>query len=127
MQLGDYVAKWVRLETLTCLSVLFCGCEAPCSNHIMEQNTSPDGRHKIVLFSRECGATVQYNLQASILDVSDVLRNETGNALIVEGDVNARWNENGAAIFEISKRATVYKKLSAVNGVRAIYVFNERL
>ena len=101
----------------------FCGCESPCSNRVVSQKASPDGKHKFVIFSRECDATVRANLQASILKISEPLRSGGGNAVVVEGELFARWNKDGSLTFEIDKKSEIYKNCLSVDGVRVNYQF----
>ena len=55
-----------------------------CSNTVLSETTSPDGRFKAVVFSRDCGATVGFNTQVSVIAVSEVFGNEPGNIFIAD-------------------------------------------
>lgn len=56
-----------------------------CRNEVYSQVLSPDGKHKAVVFQRDCGATTGYSTQITIIDSSDELRNESGNIYVIDG------------------------------------------
>ena len=48
-------------------AALMAGCGSTCDNEISQSISSPSGAMKTVVFHRECGATVGFNTQVSIL------------------------------------------------------------
>ena len=57
---------------------------------------SPDGMKKIVVFTRNCGATTGPNTQASVLERAEKLPDGAGTAFIVdEGAVKVSWKKDG--------------------------------
>jgi len=57
-----------------------------CANEVIEDVVSPDGKSKVVLFQRDCGATTDFSTQASVLSVSASLPNDGGN--VFSADTN---------------------------------------
>ena len=60
------------------------GCSADCVNEVREELVSPDGKRKIVVFSRNCGATTGFSTQASVLERAETLPNEGGSLFVVD-------------------------------------------
>jgi hypothetical protein len=52
---------------------------AVCGNEVYSQVLSPDGKHKAIVFQRDCGATIGFSTQISIVGSSDEFKNESGN------------------------------------------------
>jgi hypothetical protein len=50
-----------------------------CSNQIIKQIPSPNGKMKAVVFQRDCGATTGFNTQVSVLLSNQQLPDEGGN------------------------------------------------
>ncbi|MBY0551117.1 MAG: hypothetical protein K2W95_27810 [Candidatus Obscuribacterales bacterium] len=66
-----------------------------CGNKVVSEVVSPDGQLKAVIFTRDCGATTDYSTHVSILNASDQLRNDGGNAFAMdEGELDLRWTGN---------------------------------
>jgi len=61
---------------------------AACTNTIVSETFSPNGRLKAVVFMRECGAGVR-NAHLSVLPASGVLPAGFGNTFIGEGGLSA--------------------------------------
>jgi len=60
-----------------------CG-DPDCRNEIQEEHVSPDGSIKLVVFSRDCGATTGFNTQVSVLPIDTALPDSPGNTLIMK-------------------------------------------
>src|SRR5918992_4542304 len=56
-----------------------------CGNELLKSIASPDGRRKLVIFQRDCGATTGFSTQASLLPAGDGLRG-SGNVFIADTD-----------------------------------------
>ncbi len=85
------------------LYIAYRGGTPECRTAIRRSIPSPDGSQSVVIFERECGATVGFNTQASISPAGSSFSVEKNPAfLVVSGrsDVTARWLGNG--IVEIS-------------------------
>lgn len=60
-----------------------------CANEVERDLVSPDGRHRAVMFTRNCGATTGYGLQLSVVSAKEALPNESGNVFTLS-DKNPR-------------------------------------
>ncbi len=56
-----------------------------CGNEIVQDVRSPDGRHRAMLFQRDCGATTGFSTHVSIVGVSKDLADDSGNVLVADG------------------------------------------
>ncbi|RYD47311.1 MAG: hypothetical protein EOP83_28230, partial [Verrucomicrobiaceae bacterium] len=88
------------------------GCMNPeCENEIIENLASPDGAHKVVIFSRNCGATTGPNFQASILSIGDSLSDEAGNAFISDhGGAKVAWLDPKTLSVSVGVSARTFKR-----------------
>jgi len=109
------------------LSVLLlfslAGClGSDCVNEVHQELVSPDGRKKIVVFSRNCGATTGINTQASVIGKSDKLPDEAGNAFVFDkGSAQVSWKKDGGILVVIESGARVFKKEPSVGGISIEY------
>ncbi len=93
-----------------------------CVNKVRQELLSPDGRKKIVLFSRSCGATTGINTQASVLDTTANFPNETGNAFIVDkGSAKVSWKNDSGILVVIDPGARIFKKEPSVGNISIEY------
>ncbi len=60
-----------------------------CINEPLQDIPSPDGRHRIVVFQRDCGATTGFLTQASLLTQRDALDDRSGNLFIADSNHGA--------------------------------------
>ncbi|MFO1461031.1 MAG: hypothetical protein U1G08_16705 [Verrucomicrobiota bacterium] len=91
-------------------------------NEVSEVLESPDGRRKIVLFSRNCGATTGFNTQASIIEAKQKLPDDGGNAFIVDkGAARVSWKEVGGVLVVFVRGVRVFKKEQTVSGISIEY------
>lgn len=70
-----------QLLPLAFLALAACGDS--CVNDVVDETLSPDGAHRAVLFTRQCGGPSDATSRLSIIEPRDVLRGG-GNALVVE-------------------------------------------
>ncbi|WAC21211.1 hypothetical protein OVA24_07420 [Luteolibacter sp. SL250] len=103
--------------------LMLAGCDPACENEISHDLPSPDGRHRVVVFSRDCGATTGSNTQATILPVGGQLAEEGGNVFSIDGQDSARisWTQDGRLAVVIAGDAAIYKKEDSVAGVGIDY------
>ena len=94
-----------------------------CVNTIVASSGSPDGRWKVVLFERNCGATTGFSSQISLIDASNELKNKSGNIYISEGrpeGYSLNWKSDNSV--EITgARGKNYIKEAELNGVHFTY------
>jgi hypothetical protein len=116
----------------TCGALSSCGL---CGNQPVAEYPSPDGKAKVVVFERDCGATTDFTTQASLLPVSAGLPSGVGNLLVIDSnhagapagprggpELRVRWI-NGSTV-EVSHYADarVFKSERSFAGVNATYV-----
>jgi hypothetical protein len=99
------------------------GCDPACENEISRDLTSPDGSHRVVLFSRNCGATTGFNTQSTILRRDEHLLDEGGDAFVLDGQDSARvsWTQGGRLSVEIADDVAIFKKENSVRGIEIDY------
>jgi hypothetical protein len=116
----------------TCLSQVV---GSMCGNQLVSEYLSPDGKNKVIVFVRDCGATTGFWTNVSITNKGHKLReDETSNAVTVDdhetgpdsnrlggGEVLAKWISNDTVVFRINEAAKLLKKEAEVRGVTIIY------
>lgn len=102
---------------------MLAGClGSECVNEVSEVLESPDGTKKIVLFSRNCGATTGSNTQASIIEMKQKLPDGGGNAFIVDkGTAKVSWKKDGGVLVVFNRGVRVFKKEQTVSGIAFEY------
>ena len=110
------------------------GCsEITCSNRTVKTIESPDGKHRAILFMRECGATTDYTTQISVVNSSSPFQN-VGNAFIADTyDPDAKrgnwggpwaeiaWASSKRLIVTYDGRSRVFRRKASVDGVEIVY------
>lgn len=106
-----------------------------CGNNVLEAINSPDRSKKVVLFVRDCGATTDWSLQASITKPSESISDsDTGNILTIDSDhgaawpkgpygslVVAKWVSNDRLEVYYSQNSRVFNQTSKFEGVNIEY------
>ena len=92
-----------------------------CSNEILQDVPSPDGRRHAVVFVVNCGATTDFSTQVSVLTKAWTV-NDRGNVFVVDSDhgkadatgpagglnVTVRWLNNRTLEVQYDGRARVF-------------------
>ena len=94
-----------------------------CANTVITSRTSPNGKWKIVLFERNCGATTGFSTQISLMESSEKLSNKEGNIYIAEGypkGYTLKW-ESDTFVKISGAIAGSNKKLTQLNGIQFGY------
>jgi len=73
------------------MSSLFGGM---CANDVIKEAVSPDGRKKVVVFQRNCGATTDFSTQA-VLSVGRSLPDDGGNVFSADTNYGAAPSGSG--------------------------------
>jgi hypothetical protein len=93
-----------------------------CSNERSAEVVSPDGMKKVVLFSRNCGATTGFNTQATVLDRTEALPDSGGSAFIIDqGTAKVSWADNAKILVILESNARVFKKELSDHGISIEY------
>jgi hypothetical protein len=106
-----------------------------CANETIKEAVSPDGRKRVVVFQRNCGATTDFSTQASVLPIGKSLPNDSGN--IFSADTNhgaatagpgggpelaVSWVGSKEIILEHSAQARVFSSEPNIGDIRVRYV-----
>ena len=108
--------------------------ESLCGNSVITESLSPDKQSKVVVFSRDCGATTGFSTQVSIIDASDALPNASGNTFSADTghgaapadtsggpSVSAKWESNDLIVIGHHPATRVFTKENRVANVRINY------
>ena len=111
-----------RTITLILFALALSGCDM-CENTIQKNILSPDGSKKIVIFTRDCGATTAYSSQISILNKQASLPNWFGNTFTSDfsDPVTARWIDPRHVEISYLKGGRVSTAKSSVDGISISY------
>lgn len=91
-------------------------------NEVRDEFLSPDGKKKVVVFSRDAGTATGSNIQASIIDEGEKLPNEPGNVFVIDnGEAKVSWQKDNSLLVVVDGHARVFKKETVVRGVSISY------
>jgi hypothetical protein len=113
----------------------FCySLPSPCGNDVIDEVRSPDGRYRIVIFQRDCGATTGFSTQLSLLKADEELPNESGNVFIADTqhgiapsgprggpEVHVQWLSGAAVSVTHHPAARVFESEALVEGIHFVY------
>lgn len=110
------------------------GCADLCANQIVSQVSSPSGRHRAVLFQRDCGATTGFSTQISVLDAEEALAG-SGNAFVADdyrGQAETgpwggplaemHWRSADQLVIRYAEGSRLFHRSGQVAGVAISYV-----
>jgi hypothetical protein len=96
-----------------------------CKTVVRSSIPSPDGSKSIVIFGKECGATVGFNTQASITPAGDSFSSERNPAFFVISGLHAvmaRWlGDDAIEIALIPGGDKVFRSEPTVGDVKVVY------
>ncbi len=93
-----------------------------CENNVKQEVLSPDGQKKIVVFSRDGGATTGVNSQATILRVGDKLPDQAGSVFITDkDDVTVKWDGPTRIRVSMKGYGEDFLKENSVMGIAIVY------
>jgi hypothetical protein len=109
----------IRIPSILLMLLSLVGCiKNDCSNELITEIISPDGAKKIVLFSRNCGATTGFNCQATILDTANELPDKVGTTFIIgHGSAITSWIDNTKVLVILEPSVRLFKKEFVDHGV----------
>ena len=103
-----------------------------CGNERLAEYPSPDGKVKVIVFERDCGATTDFSTQASIVPASAELPSGVGNLFVADTnhgsapsgvgggpELRVRWIDERTVELAHHVLARVNKAAPKVGGVRA--------
>lgn len=114
------ILPWFAYAALSLGALSGCG---DCENEVAQTIPSPSGGLNAVVFHRECGATVGFNTQISIIPSSRVLTNDSGNAVVVDGtsEPNVQWESDSRLSIRGLGPGRIYRAEERVDGVSIAY------
>jgi hypothetical protein len=131
--IGYGVASLVGLVAIS-VAALWLFVPDLCSNSVLAESLSPNGKLKAVIFSRDCGATTDFSTQVSLLKAGDSLPNNGGNLFVADRDhgkapsgqsggpvVTVSWVSNEQLRVEHHALARVFKSESLRQNIRVEY------
>ncbi len=115
--------EMIRSFVISLAFFSLAGClGSDCSNEPIAEVASPGGTKKIVLFSRNCGATTGFNTQGTILNRGDVVPNDSGSAFIIDsGSAKVSWVGESKIVVTLEGGARAFKKETSDRGVAIEY------
>ena len=110
------------LLPLLCIALTACS-DPGCTNDILSQSISPDGKTKLILFSRNCGATTGPNTHAMILPRDgNLTQAATGNTFIIDqGSATASWKDPDHVVITLGHGTRVFKQEPSVQDITISY------
>lgn len=110
------------LAALSVAVVMLAGCGDTCSNEVLGSVPSPSGHLRAVVFSRECGATVGFNTQVSLVAGTEQ-PDGSGNVVVLKGKVplRLRWQSETELIVAGATATEQFKREVVVGAVRIRY------
>jgi hypothetical protein len=111
------------------VSLLMAACD-PCENESAAEHASPDGKWKVVVFERGCGATVGANVQMSLLQASKTLPSDAGNLFVIDSnhggsaleDIFVDWTSKSSVTITYPAKARVFKQERRIGDVSVSYI-----
>lgn len=105
-----------------------------CANDLIKAIPSPDGKKKVVVFQRDCGATTGFSTQAALLSSSEALSNKSGNVFASDTnhgaapsgqgggpELQVAWRNANTVAISYHPAVRVFKAEPEVAGVRFTY------
>lgn len=97
-----------------------------CANKVLARVNAPDGRHKALVFRRDCGATTGFSTQVSVLGISEKLSNEAGNAFIAgrrpkEPRIEVHWIDASDLVIRNANRLHAFRKETRIRSITIHY------
>jgi hypothetical protein len=134
-------AKFMLFLPLTLILIAVIGAlvapkllRGACKNSIIEEISSPDKKNKIVIFTRDCGATTGHSTQVSLIAAGQKLQNTAGNLFIADTDhgkapsgstggpiINASWESNDKILIEYHEQIRVFKAEEEASKIKIKY------
>jgi hypothetical protein len=133
------VAAAVVVTVVGVFGVVFYSCakmahsvDGMCANEVLAEYPSPDGKRRVVVFERDCGATTDSSTQASVLGVGEAMPNEAGNVFVAKcgrapsgrgggPELRVRWLDLRRVGLSHHEGAAVFSALRECDGVEIAY------
>jgi hypothetical protein len=130
-------AAVVVLTGIAGIGMAFRACGSaplfPCGDEIVGQYPSPDGRRKVLVYVRDCGATTSWATHAVIAstgnsstDREPVFVADRDHGAAPAGpahgpELRVRWLDQSSVVLSYDPRARVFRSVEEADGVRIRY------
>ena len=112
----------LKLPFLLGVGLMITSCDPGCENEVSADLPSPNGKQRVILFSRNCGATTGFNTQATLLGKGEKLDDEGGNVFIIDqGNAKVSWKNDDGILVTFGPGVRVFKKEISVKGIEIEY------
>jgi len=106
------------------LLLLAAGCDSLCGSDVEQTLVSPDGAHRAVVFTRDCGATTAESVNVSVVGADAVLADEGGNAFVCDhcdaADVGVAWFGDGRLAVRCPVGARLFERPAVIDGIAIV-------
>ncbi len=134
------VVRRIAFGALAAVGAMGClDLGGSCHNEQLADLASPGGRHRAVVFQRDCGATTGFSTQLSVLSAGATLPDSGGNVFSADTDhgrapagrgrgprVTARWLAPDTLEVRYDARARVFMKAATAADVSVRYIADSR-
>jgi hypothetical protein len=99
----------------------------PCGNEFVQEIPSPSGEYKVLIYLMNCGATVDYETEISVVGNNYQLKDQSGNVYRVESapflyDLKVNWIDDQHVVIETNGKATPDYIRHEIGDVQILYV-----
>ncbi|WP_138493799.1 DUF5412 family protein [Paenibacillus pinistramenti] len=91
-----------------------------CENKVLSTLEQPNGRHDLVYFERNCGATTGFSYQISLIRHGARLNSQSGNLYISDKPFTAYWTD-GDVLVVLEPGSRAYRRKTSYQGVAVQY------
>ena len=125
---------WILIPVAALSALIACGALfvdsfmssfGACKTIVRDSIASPDGKRSVVIFGKECGATVGFSTQASIAPTGSAFSTEKNPAFFAlsgEHVIVAKWlGDSAVEISAIPGKERVFKSAQRVGDVEVVY------
>ena len=131
---GQLFRLGLLVGAMFCVLMFTNGWGFPCSNDFVAKYPSPDGRHKVLVFTRGCGATTSTGTNVSLLPWYGLPPWWWCNAFVADSDhgrvpeaarggprVDVRWADDSELVLTYDDGARIYVAEPRVDDVTIRY------
>jgi hypothetical protein len=119
----------VILVTITFVSLSSsCNLDGMCKNYIQNISVNPDGKSKVVEFTRGCGMTTGTSQEVSMLTLNDSLTNRAGNLFSSDNTapIAVTWLSNYSVLIAYQDDQEVFQRADRFEDVNVFYKQTKR-
>jgi len=119
----------VVLAISGCVLLLLLASNSLCRSELFQEVYSPNGKYKVIVYERNCGATTGFRTYISISKSNATLENQTGNVFQANGhpdwfSIKVTWEDDRHVIIEHNGKLLPDVTKSRVNNIEIRYVEN---